>query len=308
MRVKQTGTFGYAYPETQKWNFPNTNAYQQALRQSVVKLYGGNVFRNFAQTIAPQQRQTAKATHPAVQSFSAAAKGKNEPLIQVAAIDDQKPVVHDIHPEENDGSSDKNGEEDKADELPEDGSESAEPIPSSLAHLAPDNTYTEWIVGVRAIKHGLGQTYRVIVFLGDISPNPADWDLEYNCVGRVTVLGRSPNSQCEKCERDRDASLTITGTVPLTSALLQDITAGRLSSLEPAEVVPYLRENLKWRVTLFNGDEQPVEEVPGLKVSVVSTAVKIGDDGIPIYSGEYTTHREITDGLPAGLRNGEDEA
>lgn len=307
MQVKDSRIFGYAYPETQKWKYADTATYQAALRQSVTKLYGGNVFRNFVQTIAPPKPAAAGADHP-VHSLAASAKDKAEPVIQVAAVDDQKPVVHDIHPSETDETGAKSDKEESADDSLEEDAEGAEPIPSALAHLAPDNTYTEWIVSVRAIKHGLGQTYRVIVFLGDISPNPADWDLEFNTVGRVTILGRSPSTRCAKCQRDRDASLTVTGTVPLTSALLQDIAAHRLSSLEPAEVVPYLRANLKWKVTLFNGDEQPLDEVPGLKVSVVSTKVKIGEDGIPIYSGEYVTHSEITDGMTAGLQNGEEVA
>jgi len=97
----------------------------------------------------------------------------------------------------------------------------------------------------------------------------------------------------------------VSGTVPLTSALLQDIVGGELASLEPAAVVPHLRENLKWKVKLFTGEERAPEDVPELRVSVASTVVTIGADGLPIYSGQYTVHPEATDGKPAGLRPGE---
>ena len=159
---------------------------------------------------------------------------------------------------------------------------------------------------MRALKHALGQTYRVLVFLGSINPDPSVWDLEYNCVGRVAVLGRAYDTQCSKCQDDRASNLQVTGTVPLTSALLQDVVAGRLADLTPEAVVPYLKAQLKWRVTLFGGEEKPVEEVPGLKISVCSTQVHIGDDGNPQYSGQYTLYREITAGQPGAI--GDDES
>lgn len=88
--------------------------------------------------------------------------------------------------------------------------------------LAPDNQYTDWIVNVRALKHGLSQTFRVVVFLGDFSPNPLDWagSAEYNTVGRVTVLGRSADTPCTRCREDQNSELVVAGAVPLTSALL----------------------------------------------------------------------------------------
>ncbi len=150
------------------------------------------------------------------------------------------------------------------------------------------------------MKHALGQTYRVLVFDGAINPDPSTWDLEFNCVGRVTVLGRAPSTHCAKCKDDATAELKVTGTVPLTSAMLQDITAGHLTNLDPANAVSYLRDNLKFRVTVFNGEEKPIEQVPGLKISVYSTEVTITPDG-PHYTGDYVHHPEITAGLPGGI-------
>jgi tyrosinase len=36
--------------------------------------------------------------------------------------------------------------------------------------------------------------------------------------------------------------------VSLTASLLDEVTAGRLRSLEPEDVVPYLKEKLSWTV------------------------------------------------------------
>ena len=119
------------------------------------------------------------------------------------------------------------------------------------------------------------------------------------------MLGRSADTPCARCRDDRDDELIIAGAVPLTSALLQDIAAGRLASLEPADVVPYLRSHLHWRVKLWTGEAYPIADVPGLKVSVCSSRVKIDEEGIPAYSGVYTTHTEVTAGRVGGL--GEDD-
>ena len=91
-----------------------------------------------------------------------------------------------------------------------------------MAHLAPNNKYTEWLVNVRAMKHGLGKSYRVQVFLGPMDDSDSSsWQDEFNSVGRVSVLGRLPDTQCAKCRADTAAGLMVRGTVPLTSALLR---------------------------------------------------------------------------------------
>jgi tyrosinase len=54
-RVKDSAaTFGYAYPETQKWKYSTDAAYQTAVKQAVAALYGRNVFNSFVQTSAVQ--------------------------------------------------------------------------------------------------------------------------------------------------------------------------------------------------------------------------------------------------------------
>lgn len=97
----------------------------------------------------------------------------------------------------------------------------------------------------------------------------------------------------------------VTGTVPLTSALLQDIVSGGLGGLEVEEVVPHLVKDLHWRVVGFDGVEILREQVPGLKVAVCSTLVGVGVDDVPVYDGEWVTHTEVSDGRPGGLGRGD---
>lgn len=310
--VKYTPPFGHAYPETQRWLYPTDQAYQTAVRNQATKLYGANVISNFFSSLAVT-RSNASASDSSVKIASSKTAPhtdtSNNPFLnanvigttvaqafQPALDSEQQPIkasavqvpAEDVNPK----------------------AESAQSaplnIPSEFAHIVTNNTYPEWITNLRTIKHALNQTFRVYVFLGDFNPDPSTWPTEHNVVGRFTVLGRSASTGCEKCHIDRDNELVVTGTVPLTSALLQDIVEGRLASLEKGDVEPYLERHLHWRVTVFDGSEKARDEVPGLKVGVVSTRVTIGEDGLPIYSEDYETHTGITDGRPAGFCEGDE--
>jgi tyrosinase len=314
-QIRDTTTFGYAYPETQQWRYPDYPTYQAAIRRAVTTLYGTNVFANFVANVESRREEHAFAMSSLVAALDGekeangapverlkaavpengqAAEGAQKPLAASAAAAAAPPAIAAAAA--------------AATPLAVDSSTQTDPIPASLKHLAPSNKYHDWIVNVRAQKHGLNQSFRVLVFLGPFNESdPSTWDTEFNCVGRVSVLARSATeTQCAKCRVDAAEELMVSGTVPLTSALLQDITEGEVASLKPDDVVPHLRAKLAWKVTLFDGEERDVLSVPGLKVSVASTEVTIGEeDGLPVYSGEYTVYPEITEGKPAGLAAGE---
>jgi tyrosinase len=360
-RVKDSTTFGYAYPETQKWQFASGDAYQTALRQTVTGIYGRNVFRNFQQSLAAAQVSIPAApplapapapvlptavfskpvSHALLNTLVAEKKTAGQPIVQVTPLGsgETTPPVHDVHAHEpwemqhpvvvQHAPNTEQPPQSQPQSQPQAQARKTNPpaidvhgndsdnkaIPTSLAHLAPNNRYNEWIVNIRALKHGLDQTFRVMVFLGPLSApssssspssidatttSPEDWDLDPNCVGRVSILGQS-EIHCSKCRSDKDNALVVSGTVPLTTALLAHVVAGRLASLEPADVVPYLRENLAWRVSVFSGEEKDAAQVPGLSVGVCSTQVAIGPDGMPSYSGVYVLHPEATTGRAGGV-------
>jgi tyrosinase len=329
--VKGTTPFGHTYPETQRWNYPSDQVYQTAVRNEVTRQYGANVINNFFANVASQPTAASSAVAGAAAPVSAAAATASAPgKSHFNAAFAKKAVTHPFETAK-EVLGKKPAEEPTPKAAPPPvaappAAQAQQPlhehpvsttpapgpvslnVPKQFEHLIPDRTYVEWITNLRAVKHGLSQTFRVYVFLGDFNPDPASWPTEFNVVGRFTVLGRGGTTQCEKCQQDQAEELVVTGTVPLTSALLQDITVEHadLRSLNPEDVEPYLVKNLHWRVTVFDGSEKPREEVPGLKVSVVSTKVRIGDDGVPVYSGEYTEHPNITDGRPAGFGSGDD--
>lgn len=318
-RVMQTETFGYAYPETQQWKFSSQSDYQQALRTSVNTLYGGNVLRNFVERIAPVAK-TPTVAHP---SDPTKPKGN---IIDAAVSHIKKATADLTTSTHSTGAPTASGApstppahllQHNLMALPAMAVQGADPsgtkpaeghghLPPSLGTIVAAKQYQSYVTNIRALKHGLHQTFRVIVFLGEFNKDPFSWHTEYNVVGRVTMLGRSPESECGRCHHDKARNLMATGSVPLTSALLQDIHAGKLRSLEPDDVVPYLAQHLHWRVTIFSGHEKTVSEVPGLKVSVASVKVTVGEDGLPSYSREFVTRPQATAGKPGGLNNADE--
>ena len=124
-------------------------------------------------------------------------------------------------------------------------------------------------------------------------------------IGTFAVFGKDPaTTGCGKCKTDAASEVIITGTVPLTAGLINEWKKGNLGEIDKENVLPYLKENLHWRVTLADGTDKRREEVQGLSVSVVSTEVEV-EQGRQRYSGVYQIHPEVTAGRPAGHNAGD---
>ena len=118
-----------------------------------------------------------------------------------------------------------------------------------LRNLAKDNKYLEWLTNIRAEKHTLDGNYTVHVFLGPpTEENTALWPLAPNHVGTFAPLGQPGDTGCDKCQKDQRDSLQVTGQIPLTLALIERYLAGIIENLSEEFVIPYLTENLHWRV------------------------------------------------------------
>jgi tyrosinase len=170
----------------------------------------------------------------------------------------------------------------------------------SLANFAKGNTYLEWLVNIKAVKHALEGQYLVHVFLGRV---PAEeptvlYSVSPYHVGTFNPLGASEDTACGKCQQDQAAGTEITGQIPLTIALAERYFAGALDSLEEGDVITYLKKHLHWEVVDDQGQRCRGERnlVEGLIVGVVSNEVKLPDDTdeFACYSPEITIYPEIT--------------
>jgi tyrosinase len=83
--------------------------------------------------------------------------------------------------------------------------------------------------------------------MGDFTSEHDQRPYDPNLVGNVAVFTNNIQyTGCGKCQDGAEAGLVVTGSVPLTSALLERI--DEVGSLEIEDVEPYLTKNLHWRI------------------------------------------------------------
>ncbi|KAK6526017.1 hypothetical protein TWF281_011058 [Arthrobotrys megalospora] len=142
------------------------------------------------------------------------------------------------------------------------------------------NKYVDWIINIKVNNGAEYGTFGINAFLGEPSTNnSAKWITDPNSVGAHGVLTKfAPN-----------VDELVTGTIPLTAALLKKVESKEIESLHPDAVVPYLLKNLKLKVrTATNGIVEDLKEVKDLKVQIVAGEVTLPKDvsAAPTY-GEY---------------------
>lgn len=93
-------------------------------------------------------------------------------------------------------------------------------------------------------------------------------------------------------------SMNITGAVYLSDALLE---AG-CPSLDPKDVVPYLKDNIKWVVKKGGEEVVSLDQVNSLKVGVSSAEVTYSEKEtvLPVY-GSFETHYDVTEHKKCGF-------
>jgi len=94
------------------------------------------------------------------------------------------------------------------------------------------------------------------------------------------------------------------GAVYLSDALLE---AG-CKSLDPEDVVPFLKERLRWVVTIGGYTEVPLKDVPSLKVGISSAEVDYPEDEtkLPTY-GKFLTHYDVTENRLCGFTHKDED-
>ena len=117
------------------------------------------------------------------------------------------------------------------------------PIPAS----GGGGSMLDWSVHINIRKYELeGQSFTVFIFLAsnaDVPSNPTEWFTTPAFVGEHSVFANSVPGQCANCQRQREAGLVTEGVVHLNHALV-----GKVTSYDPDDVQPFLRDNLNWRV------------------------------------------------------------
>ncbi|GAW18089.1 hypothetical protein ANO14919_075600 [Xylariales sp. No.14919] len=148
-------------------------------------------------------------------------------------------------------------------------------------------SYREWIANIEVKKHALKNSFLIYLFLGDVPDDPSSWQSVDNLIGSLGVF--AGHSRPTRAEHGK-----VTGTIPLTSALMRMAADGHVQSLDPEYVEPFLRSALQLRVAVVDGTVFSVNEVSGLRISIVSSVVTIPttEDKLPRW-GEVESNFDL---------------
>jgi tyrosinase len=172
--------------------------------------------------------------------------------------------------------------------------ESLTPLPSNLPSLlTPSGREFDWACNIVGQRMGLGGSYIVYIFLGDVPSDSSTWGTAANLVGTHGFFASSSMTA--------SSGWLVSGSVSLTAALVEKIGGGMLKGLDSSVVEPYLSAHLNWAVKKASGDVVPNSAVPGLEVTVVSAKVTPakGADVAPVF-GTPQTHGNVTSGATGG--------
>ncbi|KAH9929640.1 tyrosinase [Amylocystis lapponica] len=165
------------------------------------------------------------------------------------------------------------------------------PAPTS----ASAGTTLEWTAEVHFQKHALQQSFSVLLFVGPVPDDPAQWRTSTSFAGAVHAFANSTAARCANCRANAD--VVVEGFVHLDDALAAH---PALASRQPDVVVPFLRDQLSWRVYTVRGVEVPVADLPSLQITVEATPVTQGPGDIFPIAGTPQRYPEVTRGRPGG--------
>ncbi|KAH7143850.1 hypothetical protein EDB81DRAFT_947876 [Dactylonectria macrodidyma] len=142
--------------------------------------------------------------------------------------------------------------------------------------------YTEWIANVIVNAEALDGNFGIYFFLGEAPEETRGWNWAQNLVGTVGIFAMN---------RATGSELKISGTTPLTSALIKMVAAGEIPHLGVVAVEPFLREALQFRVLGSDGDEVEPKNVAGLYVGISSSEVKASESEVELPEWGTTVRR-----------------
>ncbi|KXL44734.1 hypothetical protein M433DRAFT_166430 [Acidomyces richmondensis BFW] len=179
-------------------------------------------------------------------------------------------------------------------------------LDASAPNETRDGIYYEYIANIKSQKFALNGSYAVYVFIGEFDDDPSAWALSPNLVGTHAILAALANVDATSNPQGRRSPrggppIQVGGTLPLTSKLRADLEQGKLSSMDIKEVTEYLKDNLSWRVGMFDGTQVPVEDVADFMITVVSAQVEppSSNNAFPKW-GAFSELASITEGKPGG--------
>jgi hypothetical protein len=228
--VKKTGSLHYTYPEFKNLDMNNSKAVKDAIEKYVSQHY-----------IHPISGGGSGPKIPPKLSAFMIPSGVNF-LAQPAAGDDTPPVAHGASTATEATSTVEHVAEEVRNPTASQGSHPSTAESGEPGSGGP-NVIHDWTARVHFKSYELGQSFLVLIFLGDVPDDPSQWMRAPSYVGSHAAFVNSAAEQCDNCQSQIDTLSE--GFVHLNSALAR---RSGLSSFEPDVVTPYVRENLHWRI------------------------------------------------------------
>lgn len=173
---------------------------------------------------------------------------------------------------------------------------------SVQAAATHNGTSYQYIANIVSQKFAMGSSYGVYIFMGNYTANSTGWGTDPNLVGVHGVFANMKNNGSLAMLRRRGmGNLKGTGSIPLTTMLINKVATGQLASLSPEDVEPYLTRSLDWRASYYDGTEIPVNSVIDLSISVVQAQVEpaVSHDEFPTW-GDFVALVNVTADKPGG--------
>jgi tyrosinase len=155
----------------------------------------------------------------------------------------------------------------------------------------------DWTARIHFKKYELGQSFAVLLFLGEVPADASQWRSSPSFVGAHVAFVNSAADHCANCREQAD--LVAEGFVHLNTAIAK---SSGLSSFEPRVVTPYLRDNLHWRVQATDRTAVPLDRLPSLEVTVAAISLTQEPGAIFPIAGDPQYHHHITHGRAGGAR------
>ena len=159
-------------------------------------------------------------------------------------------------------------------------------------YVAPSNgSEYQYVANCESQRYGLNGSYYVLLFNGEpASEDVSTWFTASNLIGLLSFVAGG----------DMVNSLLSTGSVPLTRTLQKLVSSGVIADMSEDSCVPWMKQNLVWKVLGPNGESVDVTNVPGFKVSVYSsTSTNAGQYSLPQWSG-FIPHYQVTENKAGG--------
>ncbi|KAL7818608.1 hypothetical protein V8C26DRAFT_434404 [Trichoderma gracile] len=129
-----------------------------------------------------------------------------------------------------------------------------------------DDHYTEWIANVHVNHGALDGSFSVYFFAGKPPADVGTWAFAPNLMGSVGIFTMSGMGGHHS---------KMSGSVPLTMALMRLANLGAVQNVEPNSVVAFLQSRLHFRVASINDEEVDPSLVAGLFIGISSTRVRL---------------------------------